>query len=635
MNIVRRFGIALSFISLTVAVQPVFAQENMPVDLTGTWRWFAHEDWHERAAGPDPGRYWGIPLNDAARMRADAYAEDWIYTSALLQCRPRGPTIQPLGLDPMQIEKIEDPLSRQVVAYRISFEKTGGGTMVWLDGRPRPSEYAAHTWDGFSTGKFRGDMLEITTTHLKESYVSRNGVPSSFRTTVISHVYLEEPYLHWTFTVIDPDYLTEPLVRSATYVRAPTLRLPPYPCQPVAPQAPGEKYKVPHYLPGENPYLTESAVKFRVPIEGIRGGAETIYPEWRAIGSKLAPPASQYTYKAVYADASTHIAELADAQPKNPPAYDKVQGLHVSGNIYVIGGAGGNIAASIGGDGIFLVDSGAGAASDKVLAVIRQLTQVSKPSDAGMQSASPFASPWMATHSFGEPAIRMIINTTGNPDHVGGNVNIRRSPLFKPVGDPIGNNLNLQVVAHEMVQRRMIETNAEELLVPTDTYFGDRYNLYRFLNNEAVQLFHMPRGVTDGDSFVWFRRSDVIATGDIYNSDIYPPIDVDKGGSIDGVIEALIKLVDMCATDYMSQGGTMIIPGHGWVSDAADVGYYRDMMIVIRDRIQSMIDRNMSIDQVKAAKPTMDYDPLYGRRTGVTAHFVEAVYRSLKEKKTR
>ena len=86
MNIVRRFGIALSFISLTVAVQPVFAQENMPVDLTGTWRWFAHEDWHERAAGPDPGRYWGIPLNDAARMRADTYAEDWIYTSALLQC---------------------------------------------------------------------------------------------------------------------------------------------------------------------------------------------------------------------------------------------------------------------------------------------------------------------------------------------------------------------------------------------------------------------------------------------------------------------------------------------------------------------------------------------------------------------
>ncbi len=105
MIVVRRFGIALGLIPLIWVVQPLYAQENMPVDLTGTWRWFAHEDWHERAAGPDPGPYWGIPLNDAARMRADTYAEDWIYTSALPQCRPRGPAIQPLGLDPSGIRR--------------------------------------------------------------------------------------------------------------------------------------------------------------------------------------------------------------------------------------------------------------------------------------------------------------------------------------------------------------------------------------------------------------------------------------------------------------------------------------------------------------------------------------------------
>jgi glyoxylase-like metal-dependent hydrolase (beta-lactamase superfamily II) len=621
-------------IFLVLTFRPVLAQENMPVDLSGTWRWISHEDWHERVMGPDPGRYWGIPLNDAARMRADTYAEDWIYTSSLLQCRPRGPTFQPLGLDPMQIEKVVDPLSRQVVAYRISYEKTGGNTMVWLDGRSRPSEYALHTWDGFSTGKFKGDMLEIITTHLKESYVTRDGVPSSFRATVIAQVYLEEPYLHWTFTVIDPDYLTEPLVRSATYVRAPTLRLPPYPCQAVAPQAKGQKYSVPHYLVGENPYLMESAFKYKVPVEGVRGGAETLYPEWHSIGAKLNLPAAQYTYKPVYTDASAHIAERADARPKSLPAYDKVQGVHVAGNIYMIAGAGGNIAASVGGDGVFLVDSGIAAASDKVLAAIRQLTQVSKPPEMP-DTASPFASAWMATHALSEPAIRMIINTSGNLDHVGGNIDIRKSPMFKSVGDPIGDSTNLQVVAHEMVQRRMIDANAEDLLVPTDTYFTDKYTMYRFFNNEAVQLFHMPGAVTDGDSFVWFRHSDVIATGDVYNSDIYPPIDMEKGGSIDGVIDALIRLVDMCATDYMSQGGTMIIPGHGWISDAADVGYYRDMVIVIRDRIQNMIDKNMSLEQVKAAKPTMDYDPLYGQQPGVTAHFVEAVYRSLKEKKAR
>jgi hypothetical protein len=131
---------------------------------------------------------------------------------------------------------------------------------------------------------------------------------------------------------------------------------------------------------------------------------------------------------------------------------------------------------------------------------------------------------------------------------------------------------------------------------------------------------------------VWFRRSDVIAAGDIYNSDMYPPIDTTRGGTIDGEIEALNKLIEMCATEYMSQGGTLIIPGHGWISDAGDVGYYRDMMMIIRDRIQSMIDKEMTLQQVKAAKPTMDYDPLYGREPGVTTRFVEAVYHSLKNK---
>ena len=196
--------------------------------------------------------------------------------------------------------------------------------------------------------------------------------------------------------------------------------------------------------------------------------------------------------------------------------------------------------------------------------------------------------------------------------------------MFRPIG-------GLRIVAHQNVQSRMVEANAAGGAVPTTTYFSDKYTLYRFLNNQAIQLFHM-NATTDGDSLVWFRKSDVIAAGDVYNSDIYPPIDVKRGGSIDGEIEALNKLVDMCAAEYMSQGGTMVIPGHGWISDVGDIGYYRDMMMVIRDRIQSMIDKKMTLEQVKAAKPTMDYDPLYGRQPGATAQFVEAVYRSLKEK---
>lgn len=617
----------------SLAARPVSAQENSPLDLTGTWRWINHEDERDRNPGAYPGDYRGTPLNDAARMRADTYDEEVNATSLLLQCRPRTPGYQAKGLDPMRIDKVADPLSRQPVAYRISYEKTPGDRVIWLDGRQRPSPYALHSWDGFSTGTFRGDTLEITTTHLKEGFVRRNGVPTSFRATVIEHVSLEEPYLEWTFTVIDPDYLTEPLVRSATYVRAPTLQLPPYPCQPEEYQ-PGGTYKVPHYLPGDNPYLTESPFKYKAPLEGSRGGAETLYPEWRARGMTLTPPAAQSTLKPVYTDASTRIAERADAQRPRPPVYDKVEALHVAGNVYLIAGAGKNVAVSAGGDGVIMVDSGAAAASERVLTAVREIVRTLRPPGPAetADTTSAFGSTWTATHAFADPMIRMIINTSGNPDHVGGNANIRMSPMFRLLGfrDP---SLSLQVLAHERVQQRMIDDKAPEMLVPTDTYASSRYTLYRFLNNQAIQLSHMANAVTDGDTAVWFRRSDVIATGDVFNSDIYPPIDVDKGGSINGEIDALGKVVEMSATEFMSQGGTLIVPGRGWISDAADVGYYRDMLLVIRDRVKAMVDKGLTLPQVKAAKPTMDFDPEYGREPGVTARFVEAVYRSLKEKK--
>lgn len=189
--------------------------------------------------------------------------------------------------------------------------------------------------------------------------------------------------------------------------------------------------------------------------------------------------------------------------------------------MYLIAGAGGNIAVSAGGDGVIMVDSGAAAASTEVLSAVRQVVQALRPADRP-DSASPFGSTWQATHSFPEPMIRMIINTSSNADHVGGNANIRMSPMFRVLGylDP---SLSLQILAHEMTRNLMVESNVAETLVPTDTYFSDTYTMYRFLNNEAVQLFHMPDAITNGDSVVWFRRSDVIVTGDVYNSDIYPP----------------------------------------------------------------------------------------------------------------
>lgn len=507
--------------------------------------------------------------------------------------------------------------------------------MVWLDGRPALSPLAMHTWEGFSKGHFKGDTLIIESTHMKEAFHRRNGIPSSFRARTIEHVSLDEPYLTWVVTTYDEDYLTEPVVRSVTYIRAPNVQIPPYPCAAQQEEigADADNYRVPNYFFGENPYLTEVAVKYKVPLEGVRGGAETTYPEWHAKGIALKPPTAQFTLKPTYTDASTKVAEQADARPKQAPKYDKVEWVHAGGNVYVIAGAGGNIAASVGGDGVLLVDSGVEQAVDKVIGAIEEINKETRPQERP-DSASPFADTWQATHAFPPTNIRTIINTSPLPDHVGGNAKIRNSKQFHSLGVLGEEEQGSEVIlAQENAAKRMGEMGLADDGIPTNTFFSQRYNFHRFFNNQAVQVMHMNNALTDGDSVVFFRKSDVIATGDIYIADQYPPIDVDKGGSIDGEITALNKVFDLCVTEFMAQGGTVIIPGHGWLGDAADLGYYRDMLTVIRERIQKMVDNKMTLAQVKAAKPTMDYDVEYGREPGVTAKFVEAVYKSLSAKK--
>jgi glyoxylase-like metal-dependent hydrolase (beta-lactamase superfamily II) len=155
--------------------------------------------------------------------------------------------------------------------------------------------------------------------------------------------------------------------------------------------------------------------------------------------------------------------------------------------------------------------------------------------------------------------------------------------------------------------------------------------LSHFFNGEGVHMIHQPSAHTDGDSFVYFRGSDVIAAGDIFLTNSYPIIDLASGGSINGTIEALNNILDMAIPEFRLEGGTLIVPGHGRLSDSADVAYYRDMVTVIRDRIRDMMKRDMTLDQVKAARPTRDYDPRYGASSGfwTTDAFVEAVYRSL------
>jgi cyclase len=196
------------------------------------------------------------------------------------------------------------------------------------------------------------------------------------------------------------------------------------------------------------------------------------------------------------------------------------------------------------------------------------------------------------------------------------------------------------IIAHENVLNRMSTASAKEpaapqAALPTDTYFDEFHKLPEFFNGEAVIVYHAPDANTDGDSFVFFRHSEVISAGNLYSTVSYPVIDVQKGGSIQGVIDGLNHILDLAVAEYRSQGGTWIIPGRGRLTDTADVASYRNMLTMIRDRVQDQIKQGKTLEQVKAAKPTMDFDGRFGSTTGswTTDMFVEAVYTSLKEKK--
>jgi glyoxylase-like metal-dependent hydrolase (beta-lactamase superfamily II) len=169
--------------------------------------------------------------------------------------------------------------------------------------------------------------------------------------------------------------------------------------------------------------------------------------------------------------------------------------------------------------------------------------------------------------------------------------------------------------------------------LPIETYFTNVYKLGSHFNGEGIQLIHMPNAHTDGDSIVWFRGSDVISTGDVFSTETYPIIDIEQGGSINGEINALNDILDLAFPEFRTEGGTMIVPGHGRIADSADVAYYRDMVTIIRDRIQGMIAKGMTLDQVKAAKPTLDYDTRYDDPSWTKDKFVTAVYQSLSVKK--
>src|SRR5690242_7863770 len=240
--------------------------------------------------------------------------------------------------------------------------------------------------------------------------------------------------------------------------------------------------------------------------------------------------------------------------------------------------------------------------------------------------------------------IRYVINTSVDPDHTGGNEKVSRAGRTLTGGNVAGNIADASegaaIIAHENVLMRMSSPGRNQQAppfraLPTDTFHGDSMKLSHFMNGEGILIMHQPSAHTDGDSIVYFRGSDVIVAGDIFRMDSYPVIDIERGGNIQGVIDGLNRILDLSIAEFRTEGGTMVIPGHGRLTDSADVAYYRDMMTIIRDRIQDMIQHGMTIQQIKSARPTKDYDPRYGSTTGsyITDMFIEAVYQSLIQSK--
>lgn len=291
--------------------------------------------------------------------------------------------------------------------------------------------------------------------------------------------------------------------------------------------------------------------------------------------------------------------------------------LELRPNFYMIAGAGGNVAFQIGTDGVVVVDTGSSASADAVVAAIKKVTP--------------------------QP-IRYIINTSADVDHVGGNAAIAKAgqTLFTQGGgvgigaDFLGGGASILSV--EQVLTRMSGPAAQPKFPsaawPTETF--DQPRKYMYLNGEGIEIFHQPGAHSDGDAIVFFRRSDVIVAGDVFDTTRFPVIDTAKGGTIQGEIAALQKLVDTAIPSVpivSREEGTLIVPGHGRICDQLDVVEYRDMVTIIGDRIRDLMKQGLNLDQIKAASPARGYIRRYGADTGAwtTNSFVEAIYRTMNQ----
>jgi cyclase len=591
---------------LCAAASLAFAQH----DVAGEWDHSGggifgfQEEFLDRGGGPDLGDYAGLPINDALRYKASLYSPSWL-TIPEHQCLPHPSTYQYRSPGGLSILKEYDPVTQRLVAYRL-YGSYGLARTVWMDGRPHPAANARHTYEGFSTGRWEGNRLVVETTHLKAGFLRRNGIAHSDRARMLEYFLRHDNYLTLVTAVDDPLYLDEPFVRSTDFRVNPQIgtRLAEFggfvnggegegfgasdvffKCGPTEEIA-LERGRVPSFMPGANDNLDMFATRHGVSLEAALGGAATLYPEYAGAMSESAsasrPPAT-----------ATRAVRQAPAQ--TPAQTNEVTSLHVAGQVWLITAGGRNVAVQIGPEGVLVVNPGPEELAAAVLAEIRRLAPESR--------------------------IRLIVNTDDDPGHIGGNAALAAGPTPRAQ--------RAAVIAHENAALRIATSGLPDGVAPTETFFRGTREL--FFNGEPIELIHVPDATSDGDVLVFFRKSDVVVAGRVIEDLTYPVVRLQDGGTLNGTIAALNRLLDITVAGYRAQGGTLVIPNQGRIYDEGDAAEYRDMVTIVRDRVRDAIGKGQTLAQVQAARLARDYDGRYGAGAGPAsaADFMATAYESL------
>ena len=575
------------------------------IDLSGSWYPLAFQDSGLITASGALTEYGGIPLNEAGRLYALAWNPSRIQ-GRQHQCMGYVPPYTYNQPGNLRFWEERDPYTQRLLAIKNYWQIAEGTRTIWMDDRPHPPAWAQHTWGGFATGKYEGNALTVYTTHLKRGWIRANGLPQSDEATLVEHFIRHGDRITYLSVVKDPVYLDEPFSR--TYTLGRSIKEPDawqYDCDDGEQILGRSEDQVESYFWGRHPFAREFAEKNRIPFLGTLGGPVTMYAE---LLDKLADPNGAEAAAAAELKPSAGPAQASRA-PDPTPRDGEIHALPVQGEISMLLGDGGNIAVQVGDQGPMVVNSGAGVITDKIVATVKKLSD--KP-------------------------IQFVVNTGFQTDFTGGNVKLRAAGLDPSVqgsffsGQFVDAGKGATIIGHQNVQNHLMALKTPSEGWPSDTFVQSRRR--KFHNGEAIEIFHLPNAVTDADSIVHFRRSDVIVTGDIFNLVTYPHIDVKNGGSIQGELNALNFILDRTVYKHDEEDGTMIIPGHGRVCDEWELAEYRDMLVIIRDRVQELIRSGATLPQVQAGRITADYDTRYGATSGTwtTPMFVEAVYNSLK-----